>query len=154
MPVTATPATLEAWISKVAAAEPIRLHLNGLKAPARAAVAAEIARSGADRVWVLTPDALAARRLAEVFRSVAVLCCPDEESSLNGMVAEHPGGGEVSVIDAASAKGLEFDAVVLVEPAAIVDAWTHGARVLYVALTRAVQQLHIIHARPLPADLG
>ena len=58
------------------------------------------------------------------------------------------------VIDAASAKGLEFDAVVLVEPAAIVDAWTHGARVLYVALTRAVQQLHIIHARPLPADLG
>lgn len=83
-----------------------------------------------------------------------MLCCPDEESSLNGMVAEHPGGGEVSVIDAASAKGLEFDAVVLVEPAAMIDAWTHGARVLYVALTRAVQQLHIIHARPLPADLG
>ena len=50
----------------------------------------------------------------------------------------------------ASAKGLEFDAVVVVEPARIVSEEPSGVRVLYVALTRAVQHLGILHAEPLP----
>lgn len=47
------------------------------------------------------------------------------------------------------AKGLEFDTVVLVEPAAIL-ADEHGLSLLYVAVTRATHRLVIVHADPLP----
>jgi DNA helicase IV len=53
----------------------------------------------------------------------------------------------VTVLPAAMAKGLEFDHVVLVEPADL------APRLLYVALTRAVSRLDILHHRPLPAAL-
>ena len=56
----------------------------------------------------------------------------------------------VTLLPPASAKGLEFDAVVVVEPARIVAEEPSGVRVLYVALTRAVQHLGILHAEPLP----
>jgi DNA helicase IV len=48
------------------------------------------------------------------------------------------------------AKGLEFDHVVLVEPAAIAGDDLRGLRELYVALTRPTQTLTIVHAEPLP----
>jgi DNA helicase IV len=59
------------------------------------------------------------------------------------------------------AKGLEFDAVVVVEPAGFLaggDVESElgrqlGGRLLYIALTRAVQELTIVHAAPLPAAL-
>jgi len=58
----------------------------------------------------------------------------------------------VTLLDPPEAKGLEFDAVVVVEPSAIhVD--DRGGRLLYIALTRAVQALAIVHAEPLPAAL-
>jgi DNA helicase IV len=52
------------------------------------------------------------------------------------------------------AKGLEFDHVVVVEPAAIADGGDRGLRELYVALTRPTRTLVVVHARPLPAPLG
>ena len=54
-----------------------------------------------------------------------------------------------------AAKGLEFDRVVLVEPARIVDDADEieGLRALYVALTRATKTLVVVHARPLPGVL-
>jgi DNA helicase IV len=52
------------------------------------------------------------------------------------------------------AKGLEFDAVVVVEPAGIIAEELHGYRMLYIALTRAVQDLIIVHAGELPAELA
>lgn len=50
-------------------------------------------------------------------------------------------------------KGLEYDRVVLVEPTDIVDAEPRGMSRLYVALTRAVAELVILHTKPLPANL-
>ena len=50
------------------------------------------------------------------------------------------------------AKGLEFDHVVVVEPALIAEGET-GLRELYVALTRPTRTLVVVHARPLPAPL-
>ena len=50
-------------------------------------------------------------------------------------------------------KGLELDASVVVEPAAIVDEEAQGLRALYVALTRATKRLAVIHARQLPEAL-
>jgi DNA helicase IV len=61
----------------------------------------------------------------------------------------------VRVLSAREAKGLEFDHVVVAEPAAIIDeaAGVQGLRHLYVALTRATKTLTIVHAGPLPAAL-
>ncbi len=50
----------------------------------------------------------------------------------------------VAVLDAAAAKGLEFDHVIVVDPAAIEASSTAGAADLYVALTRATQTLHLV----------
>ncbi|MEV0704972.1 ATP-binding domain-containing protein [Saccharopolyspora sp. NPDC050389] len=51
------------------------------------------------------------------------------------------------------AKGLEFDTVLVVEPARIAQAEHRGLQRLYVALTRAVSNLHVIHADRLPEPL-
>jgi DNA helicase IV len=64
--------------------------------------------------------------------------------------------GSVDVVPATLAKGLEFDHVVLVEPAALVAAEpdrTTGLRRLYVCLTRAVTSLRVVHADALPTEL-
>jgi hypothetical protein len=52
-----------------------------------------------------------------------------------------------------AAKGLEFDAVVVVEPALIVGESPSGLRSLYVAMTRPTQRLVVVHERPLPPPL-
>jgi DNA helicase IV len=50
-------------------------------------------------------------------------------------------------------KGLELDAVVVVEPSKIVSDQEHGMRALYVALTRSTQRLSIVHHDELPEPL-
>jgi DNA helicase IV len=73
-----------------------------------------------------------------------------------GVVLESVAPG-VTVVSPPEAKGLEFDAVVVVEPAKFVpatgDEHRAGLRLLYVALTRAVQTLTIVHREPLPPPL-
>ncbi len=64
-----------------------------------------------------------------------------------------PDSARLIAVPANLAKGLEFDAVVVAEPAAIVDAEARGRNRLYVVLTRAVSTLHVVHARPLPGEL-
>ncbi len=60
----------------------------------------------------------------------------------------------ITLLAAVASKGLEFDAVLVVEPATIVEEeGATGVRALYVALTRAVQALTVVHARPLPDAL-
>lgn len=60
---------------------------------------------------------------------------------------------ELAVMSAQDSKGLEFDAVVVVEPQALVHANAHGAGDLYVAMTRSTQELHIVHSADLPPGL-
>jgi hypothetical protein len=62
--------------------------------------------------------------------------------------------GRLTLVPVTLAKGLEFDHVVLVEPANIATGETYGLRRLYVALTRAVSRLTVFHAEPLPAELS
>ncbi len=59
----------------------------------------------------------------------------------------------VTLVPVSVVKGLELDAVVVVEPARIVADGEHGMRSLYVALTRPTQHLSIVHADDLPAPL-
>lgn len=57
------------------------------------------------------------------------------------------------LMTAAQSKGLEFDAVLVVEPTAILAAHTRGVNDLYVAITRATKTLGVIHSEELPAML-
>ncbi|MGQ5636556.1 MULTISPECIES: HelD family protein [unclassified Streptomyces] len=59
-------------------------------------------------------------------------------------------GARVTVVAASLVKGLEYDHVVAVEPAAVAEAEPRGAHRLYVVLTRAVSRLDVVHSRPLP----
>ncbi|WP_149552228.1 HelD family protein [Streptomyces marokkonensis] len=59
-------------------------------------------------------------------------------------------GARVAVVPASVVKGLEYDHVVAVEPAAIAQAEERGLHRLYVVLTRAVSRLEVVRARPLP----
>jgi DNA helicase IV len=57
------------------------------------------------------------------------------------------------VLTPRTAKGLEFDAVIVVQPQRIWSAPDSGAAQLYVTLTRATQRLGLLHTEPLPAGL-
>ncbi|MDQ3669435.1 MAG: hypothetical protein M3377_04015, partial [Actinomycetota bacterium] len=62
----------------------------------------------------------------------------------------------ISVLTPREAKGMEFDHVIVVEPALIVEEAVggQGLRELYVALTRPTTTLVVVHTRALPAELG
>nr|WP_244375769.1 ATP-binding domain-containing protein [Streptomyces ficellus] len=69
---------------------------------------------------------------------------------------ETTAASRLTLVPASLAKGLEYDYVVLDEPAAVVDGEPDertGLRRLYVALTRAVSGLTVVHAAPLPSQL-
>jgi len=54
------------------------------------------------------------------------------------------GHDDVPLFGPEAVKGLEFDGVVVVEPHEILDGTARGARLLYVAMTRAVQELQFV----------
>ncbi len=63
------------------------------------------------------------------------------------------GESQLVVVPVGLAKGLEFDHVIVVEPGRIAAAEASGLQRLYVALTRAVSRLTVLHADPLPEPL-
>jgi DNA helicase IV len=93
--------------------------------------------------------ATAMREVAELEGLVAVI-------APRSLAAVAPSGDafdetSVPVLTPRRAKGLEFDGVVVVEPALIVEeGGDAGLRELYVALTRPTQTLVVVHSRPLP----
>jgi superfamily I DNA/RNA helicase len=60
----------------------------------------------------------------------------------------------VAVLTVAEAKGLEFDSVLVVDPAGMLEESPRGASDLYVALTRATQRLGVVHSGELPPVLA
>ncbi|MFF2306928.1 HelD family protein [Streptomyces sp. NPDC058128] len=103
-----------------------------------------------DRLDLPAATAGAVRAALTTEGSVGVITA----EGLVGTVAEAVrgcGAGErVTVLPATAVKGLEFDHVVVVEPAAIVAAEARGPHRLYVALTRAVSRLTLVHEADLP----
>ena len=67
-----------------------------------------------------------------------------------GRAARSGFNSQITLVPVNLVKGLELDASVVVEPAAIMDEEVQGARSLYVALTRATKRLVLVHERPLP----
>ena len=126
---------------------PWSLRVEGAELAARLpeVVAAEAAEAGDGKVAVIVP----AGRVEELGRRVA--------AALPGTaVDEGPAAldAPVAVLTVAQAKGLEFDAVVVVEPAAILTGSPHGANDLYVALTRTTSRLGVVHTGDLPPALA
>lgn len=125
---------------------------------AAAAAARELAAVGAGRTAVLVPGVL----LPAVTGALA-------GRGLDPVDPRDPAGPGLAaplvVLPAAESHGLEFDAVVVVEPAAIAagEGWvgtevplgstTTGLRALYVALTRPTRRLAVVHSAPLPEGL-
>ena len=96
--------------------------------------------------------------------SVAVIAAPADADGLEPALAaalgrETIGRGAaglrrpVALLTPQDAKGLEFDAVIVVEPAAIVADGPRGAGALYVAMTRPTQRLVLVASGPLPAGI-
>jgi hypothetical protein len=70
-----------------------------------------------------------------------------------GLPHEDGADHKVSLVPVGLAKGLEFDHVIVLEPAEIAEADENGLRLLYIALTRAISRLTVLHAHPLPDQL-
>jgi DNA helicase IV len=102
-------------------------------------------------------------RLAAEWTSIAVIvpnALHDEIAAVLAAAGADLGDAEregldhaVTLVPALTAKGLEFDAVVVVEPVRIADDAPRGLRLLYIALTRPTQHLSVVHAEPLPDAL-
>jgi DNA helicase IV len=102
-------------------------------------------------------------RLADRFGSVAVIAPAALhralEDALDGRglawaAGARVGLGErVTLLSPVEAKGLEFDAAIVVEPADVVAGQRRGVQALFVALTRAVQHVSVVHRADLPAAL-
>lgn len=93
-------------------------------------------------VGVIVPDGL---------RADVVAAFKDAETTVTD--GRNEIGTSITVVPASVTKGLEFDSVVVVEPAEIAAESDHGLRLLYVALTRPTRHLTVVHAEPLPEPL-
>ncbi len=120
------------------------------------ALAEEAARIAIEEVAIVTGESAAGG-------SVAVISPPSELAATGAALSR--AGAEfgtaaagaledtITLLAVDAVKGLEFDAVVVVEPAGIVDEAAQGLRSLYVALTRATRRLAVVHSAPLPDSL-
>jgi DNA helicase IV len=116
-------------------------------------VRAAVAREGS--VGLIVPDALVGSVAAELRAAGLGFALLGEEPATEGLETEFD--QHLDLVPATLAKGLEFDHVVLLEPAAIVagePTRVTGLRRLYVCLTRAVTSLVVLHREPLPPELG
>ncbi|MEV6010358.1 UvrD-helicase domain-containing protein [Streptomyces sp. NPDC051976] len=97
--------------------------------------------------------AAAERLLAEVDGTVGVVVAMNRRAQARGWLAGL--GDRVVALGSLEAKGLEYDATVVVSPAEIAEESPAGLRVLYVALTRATQRLTVLAGeRDLPDAAG
>jgi DNA helicase IV len=98
--------------------------------------------------------AVAAKLAAESLDGIAAIIAPDAlVEQIRAVTGDIDNSPEMSVLTVAQCKGLEFDRTVVVEPAMIVAQSRRGWGDLYVALTRATQQLAIVHSAELPEPL-
>jgi DNA helicase IV len=120
-------------------------------------------------VWQLRPDELtgaltaACAEALERPGSAAVIAADDRIQSASRELAAAgiphatlegaATGDQIALVPVTLAKGLEFDQVIVLEPEQIAAAESRGLQRLYVALTRAVSRLTVLHTEPLPEAL-
>ncbi|GAA2954233.1 HelD family protein [Kitasatospora cinereorecta] len=137
------------------AAKVLALAMPGMESPAAVRSTGvkprfETVRDG-DLAAVVREEAR--RLLAEVDGTVGVVVAMNRRAEARAWLAEL--GERVVALGSLEAKGLEYDATVVVSPAEIADESPAGLRVLYVALTRATQQLTVVSGeRDMPDEDG
>lgn len=118
---------------------------------------ATLAAPDKDRLWPAVEQAVAQActrldaQVGEGMGRVAVVVGHDRAAAWNADVEGYTAREQrVSLLGAVGVKGLEFDHVVVVEPAEIL---ADGPGDLFVALTRATQSMYVVHSLPLPAGM-
>jgi DNA helicase IV len=117
---------------------PTAVRSTGVKPAIRTLAAAELpaaVRTAADEL------------LSDVDGTVGVIAATSRVAEVRAALSDMD-DERLSVVDGVEAKGLEYDAVVLVEPNELVTESTTGPRTLYVALTRATQRLTVLTTDP------
>ncbi len=146
-----TPAEIAAVADDVLAALDV-----GIEAPTSVRSTGEVPRSVPVQVLADELPAVVAEEAAAVGDGrVAVLAPAALVDGLRALLGTGTDLEEPTVVlTVTEAKGLEFDAVVLVEPQQLLDASPHGCNDLYVALTRATRRLAVVHSGALPPVLN
>ena len=130
-------------------------------------------RSAREATWLPSEARLPSASAQDVTRAAAEALAADEAVLLGGRFAvvtprsgyEYLAGalgeawpGElaerVDVLGVDEVKGLEFDAVTVVDPQAVLEGSPRGVNDLYVALTRPTQRLTVLHHGTLPTGTG
>lgn len=126
--------------------EPAWVQTPAVSRASSAVTRAQAARESGGTVAIITPR----RLLDELRHALATSGAAFDDADEDKL------GNTIELLDATQAKGLEFDHVVLVEPAAIVreHADGRGLRALYVALTRPTKSLVCVYSDRLPWPLG
>jgi DNA helicase IV len=112
--------------------------------PATLAQLSAAEATGEGQLAVIVPDNRIAELGAAVSRAV-----PDVSFGGNPDLTS-----PVVLLGAAQAKGLEFDSVLIADPAAILAGSPRGRSDLYVAMTRSTQRLGVLHPGQPPAELA
>jgi DNA helicase IV len=152
----------EAEIAELRHAYRVPREIMDLALPLLDTIAPTIERPLAYRVGGLDPvlrqvpeDALLREAYNEAARlasdGLVALIVPDE--LIEPALAHESAFEGIPLLTPRAAKGLEFDHVIVVEPALIAER-EQGLRELYVALTRPTTTLVVVHARPLPSELA
>jgi superfamily I DNA/RNA helicase len=103
----------------------------------------EVAGVGDGRLGVLVPAGREEELGRELVEAVPEAAVGEQPDLLNKVV----------LMTVKQAKGLEFDAVLVVQPAEIVAESPRGLSDLYVAVTRATRRLGVLHTGDLPKEL-
>ena len=103
-------------------------------------VAEEIEAVGVGSVAVLAPDSLVSECEAAL----------ENAGTAFGRATRHGLDRQVTVVPVSLAKGLELDAVIVVEPSIILETEARGPQALFVALTRCTRRLTMICGHGLP----
>lgn len=116
--------------------------------------------AGAAPKWHHTPVGPVVAEMKRIHKLTGVVAAPHLHEQITvdlaalGLTAvshvHELAAGEVPLFSAHEVKGLEFDGVVVVNPHEILDGTPRGARLLYVAMTRAVQRLDFVTNAPAP----
>jgi DNA helicase IV len=115
-------------------------NLPATVAEAARADRAEMGGAGGGRIAVIVPDAL----VAEVAAALPEAVPGDQPEALDAAV---------TLLSVIQAKGLEFDRVILADPAGVVAQSPNGGHDLYVAITRATHRLTVVYEGDLPSAL-
>ncbi|MDQ6838503.1 MAG: AAA family ATPase [Actinomycetota bacterium] len=148
----------------LAATEPDMRPPESVRASGELPRLVPVAPVGEDPVGVLAPAVIAQIAAADDAGTVGIIVPSPYGEGISealrgagvahGRVGRHALESAVTVLALGDAKGLEFDTVIVVEPAALIRDEPQGLRSLYVALTRPTRRLVIVHGEALPEALA